>query len=121
MAAKTSRHTNLVRTFYIFLGIYIINLVVPLSTISHTQRMWLWASIIVTGLSLFILFKEGLPEKKSILIAVFLAILAGLISLRSGVVTFFSFISATRIFEIAPSEIQILKKPPELSVFNQAI
>ena len=116
MAAKTSKHKNLVRIFSIFLGIYIINLVVPLSTISHTQRMWLWASIIVTGLSLFILVKEGLPEKRNILIALFLAFLAGLISPKSGVVTFFSFISATRVFEISPSEIQVLKRPPAFSI-----
>lgn len=113
MVPLVSRHGRLVKVFAIYLGVFTLNLIIPLtSTASHTQRMWLWTSMIVSALSLYVLLKEGLPDKKTLWYGLILAILAGLVTPRIGLVTFFSFISASRIFELRPQQrIEVLKRP----------
>ncbi len=102
----------------VFIALYIVNLVVPLiGPVSHTQRLWFGTSVTIGLLSLLTLFKEGWPEKPSVFIGAFLAILAGIIRPFTGVVTFLAFLASMRVMEKADDRIALLKRPYSASIF----
>lgn len=106
------------QVFFIFLAIYIINLIVPQDgLVSYTQRMWFLASTSIGLISLIILMKEKLPEKKTVIIGLVLGVLAGLIRPFTGVITFLAFLASMRIFEKTNNQITVLKRPIALTIF----
>lgn len=97
---------------FVFLGVYILNSIVPVTgSYSRMQRMWLLANIGVGSLSLIILIKRGLPNKNMIVTGLCLALAAGFIRPFTGVMTFLAFLASIQIFEQTESKAIVLKRP----------
>lgn len=81
-----------------------------------TNLVWLNATLAVGVLSVLILYKERLPNRQQIIIGAVLAVLVGIIRPLSGVVTFLSFLAASRILEIREGQIKFFRRPLWLSL-----
>ncbi|TVP82626.1 MAG: CPBP family intramembrane metalloprotease [Alkalicoccus sp.] len=76
---------------------------------SHTERMWLAASILVFVLSLFIIIKYKSFAYKHVIPAVILGLLAGIINPPAGVVTVAGYLAAQMIFSERSSKIVMVR------------
>lgn len=105
------------RVFYAFLILYLANLLIPIMGFgTYGRRMWFVINIVITILSFFFLGKFGLPHKRSIVVGLCLAILAGLTNPLAGIFTFIPYIAALSILEKSGGNVAILKRPIGLSV-----
>lgn len=107
-----SKPRKLSVVFWIFITIYILNLLVPLfGTLKHTQRLWVTISISIGMIAIAILIKEKLPHKTVSIMGAILGILVGLSSLLTGIVTFFAFLASMRIMDKSEDRIALFKRP----------
>lgn len=113
----TQRIIKLKRIFFIFLALYIVNLVIPqVGPYSHTQRLWLVVNVIISLLSLLILAREKLPALGHVMLGVCFGILVGVSSPMAGITTFLAFVAARRLFDQTDQGISVLKSPIRLTL-----
>lgn len=118
MMSDVKNGASLKHVFYVFLGFYILNLLIPIiGPYSHTQRLWLLVNVIVSIISAIILAKEKLPASRIIVLGACLAIAVGFTSPIAGVATFLAFMAAMRIFEQVNYNFFILKRPIIYTLF----
>lgn len=67
---------KIIGSFLVFMIIFIANLNIPVSNnVNHTSRMWLITDLCIAVLSIFLIIKNKLPDKKHIIISFLLGVL----------------------------------------------
>ncbi len=111
----TTKNDNVMKVFlfYIFFMIlFTLNLMIPISFFnvgSYTSRMWFLFELLVMLLSLYILVKEKLPNKKIIAVSLLFGVLAGLFNPIVGACTILSFLATASIFNKYGNRISVFK------------